>query len=165
MHAREYLREAFEELSWRLPFDATPAIRKEGLVLGYGTLLARTHRNRRGATWLALDADEERLLALLSAVCGRQISPRIMHHMSRASQHWRQGDRVLAHIEIAFARLPRLETKDDAFRLFLAEDLLAKGFTPRRLMRDLGFDARLLKYDPDEPRDARGRCTRALSYF
>jgi hypothetical protein len=154
------LRQAFDELSWRLPLDVLPTIREPGLVLGAGTLLARMHRNRRGEEWLALDADEERLLALLSAVSGRQISPRVMHHLSRASQQWRHGDKVMAHIEISFARLPRLETKDDAFRLFLAEDLLAKGFTPERLTLDLGFDARLLKYDPEEPRDWKGRWTR-----
>ncbi|MGP0059378.1 MAG: hypothetical protein ACLPID_08850, partial [Beijerinckiaceae bacterium] len=60
-------------------------------------------------------------------------------------------------IELAFARFPRLETSEDAFRLFLAEDLLAKGMTPRRLTRELGFDPRLLKYDPNEPRGPDGR--------
>ncbi|MGP0059608.1 MAG: hypothetical protein ACLPID_10020, partial [Beijerinckiaceae bacterium] len=59
-------------------------------------------------------------------------------------------------IELAFARFPRLETSEDAFRLFLAEDLLAKGMTPRRLTRELGFNPNLLKYDPNEPRNPAG---------
>ena len=157
MQKIDAMRQAFDELSWRLPFDALPAIREPGLVLGAGTLLARMHRNHRGEEWLALDADEERLLVLLSAVCGRQIPPQIMHHLSRASQQWQRGDKVMAHIEIAFARLPRFETKDDAFRLFPAEDLLAKGFTPRHLAQQLGLNTRLLKYDSEEPRDWKGR--------
>jgi hypothetical protein len=114
-------------------------------------------RNRRGEDLLALPQDEERLLALLSAVCGRQISPRVMHYVSRASEQWRRGDKVMAQFELAFARFPRLRTSEDAFRLFLAEDLLAKGMTPRRLMRELGFDPNLLKYDPNEPRGPDGR--------
>jgi hypothetical protein len=62
-----------------------------------------------------------------------------------------------AQIELAFARFPRLETKEDAFRLFLAEDLLARDMTPRRLTQTLGFDPNLLKYDPNEPREPKGR--------
>ncbi|MHB8884620.1 MAG: MalT transcriptional regulator family protein [Methylovirgula sp.] len=103
-----------------------------------------------------LRADEARLLALLSAVYGRQISPRVMHHIARASEQWRRGDKALAHIELAFARLPRLETREDAFRLFLADNLLAHGMTPKRLSRALGFDPQLLKYDPNQPREPAG---------
>jgi hypothetical protein len=117
------------------------------------------------STWrtsLVLDADNERLLALLAVVYGRPLpSRRVMHYVSRASEHWRRGDKVMAQIELAFAQFPRLETKSDAFRLFLAEDLLAEGFSPRRLMRRLGFDLKLLKFDEDEPRDpATGRWVR-----
>jgi hypothetical protein len=156
VHGIDALRKSFDEFAWRLPFDALPVIRDQGLVLGYGTVLTRMGRNRRGEDSLALDADEERFLALLSAVCGRQISPRVMHHVSRASEQWRRGDKVLAQIELAFARFPRLETRDDAFRLFLAEDLLARGFSPRRLARELGFDTGLLKYSDKELRNPSG---------
>ncbi|WP_219319591.1 restriction endonuclease fold toxin 5 domain-containing protein [Methylovirgula sp. HY1] len=103
-----------------------------------------------------LRADEARLLTLLSSVYGRQISPRVMHHVARASEQWSRGDKALAHIELAFARLPRLETREDAFRLFLAENLLSQGMTPRRLTRALGFDPQLLKYDPNQPREPAG---------
>jgi len=80
-----------------------------------------------------------------------------MRHVQRASEQWKRGEKVLAQIELAFARFPRLETKEDAFRLFLAEDLLAKDMTPRRLTQMLGFDPNLLKYDPNEPREPKGR--------
>jgi hypothetical protein len=118
------LRKSFEEIPSHLPFDPLPALRDEGLILGHGTVLARVGRNRRGETSLALHADEERLLALLSTVFGRPVSPRVMYHVARASQQWRRGDKVLANIELASARFPRIETKEDAFRLLLAEDLL-----------------------------------------
>lgn len=150
------LRKSFDARAWRLPFNALPVIDENGLVLGNGTVLARMGRTGRGEPKLMLQADEARLLALLSAVYGRQISPRIMHHVSRASEQWGRGDKALAHIELAFARFPRLETRDDAFRLFLAEDLLARGMTPRRLTRALGFDPDLLKYAPNQPRESAG---------
>ncbi len=156
MQTIDDLRQFFDDNSWRWPFHATPAIREQGLLLGNGSVLARMGRYRRGVDLLALPQDEERLLVLLTAVCGRQISPRVMHYVSRASEQWRRGDKVMAQIELAFARFPRLETSEDAFRLFLAEDLLAKGVTPRRLTRELGFDPRLLKYDPNEPRNPAG---------
>src|SRR5271163_3425809 len=74
----ETLRKSFDEYADRLPFDLLPVVRDEGLVLGYGTALARMGCNRRGEFSLVLHADEERLLALLSAVYGRQVSPRVM---------------------------------------------------------------------------------------
>jgi hypothetical protein len=156
VHTIDDLRQFFDENSWRRPFLATPAIREQGLLLGNGSVLARMGRNRRGEDLLALPQDEERLMALLSAVCGRQISPRVMHYIGRASEQWRRGDKVLAQFELAFARFPRLRTSEDAFRLFLAEDLLDRGMTPRRLTRELGFNPNLLKYDPNEPRNPAG---------
>ena len=156
MQSVDDLRQFFDENSWRWPFLVTPAIREQGLLLGNGSVLARMGRNRRGEDLLALPQDEERLLALLSAVCGRQVSPRVMHYVSRASEQWRRGDKVMAQFELAFARFPRLQTSEDAFRLFLAETLLDQGMTPRRLTRELGFDPSLLKYDRDELRNPAG---------
>jgi hypothetical protein len=150
------LRKSFKERRWRLPFNALPIIEEEGLVLGRGTVLARMGSAHSGVLELMLQADEARLLALLSAVYGRQVSPRVMHHVKRASDQWSRGDKALAHIELAFAQLPRLETEEDSFRLFLAEDLLDKGMTPQALTRALGFNAALLKFDPSQPRQSAG---------
>jgi hypothetical protein len=146
------LRKSFAERTWRVPFNALPVVQEQGLVLGHGSILARMGCNRQDEEILMLDRDEARLLALLSAVYGSQISPRVMHYVSRASEQWRRGDKVLANIELAYARFPRLETKDDSFRLYLAEDLLARGMSPKHLTRALGFDPNLLKYDPNQPR-------------
>ena len=143
------LRKDFDDLAWRVPFDAVPVIRDRGLMLGCGTVLVRMGRNRRGEELLMLGADEERLMALLFAVCGSPLPrDRVLHHVARACKKWRRGGKVQAHIEFAFACLPRLETKEDAYRLFLADDLLARGFTPRRLMRELGFGHGLRKSIP-----------------
>lgn len=152
MRSFDSLRRDFDLIADREPFRPLLEIAESGLVLGYGTVLARMAATRRGERMLAVDLDEERVLALLSAVCGCQIPPKVMHQVRRASEHLRRGEKVLAQIELAFARIPRLEAREDAFRLFLADDLLANGFTPRRLARELGFDVRLLKYSPDEKR-------------
>lgn len=156
MQKFEELRKSFEEHAWQVPFNALPIIRERGIILGHGTVLARMGCNRHREFLLTLHLDEGRLLSLLSAVYGRQVSPDVMHHISRASEQWRRGDRVMAQIELAYARFPRLETKEDAFRLFLADALLRQGMTPQRLMRELGFDPSLLKYDDTEPREPAG---------
>ena len=106
-------------------------------MLGRGCRLARGDPASGGACF---DADEGRLQVLLSAVYGRAVSPLVVKRARRAADHWRRGDKALAHIELAFARLPRLETEGDAFRLFLAEALLDGGMSPRDLARALGFE-------------------------
>jgi hypothetical protein len=57
-------------------------------------------------------------------------------------------------------RLPRLD-EAQAFRLFLADRLIAEGFSPRELCKALGFELpeSLKKYSPDQPRDDHGRWT------
>ncbi|MEW6438708.1 MAG: hypothetical protein AB1508_16240 [Pseudomonadota bacterium] len=127
-------------------------IEDDGLRLGCGTVLVRMAVTRSGDACLAIDADQERLLALLSAAYARQMDPAVVKQIKRASAQWQRGEKASAHIELAFARLPRLRSNEDAFRLFLAEDLLAQGMTPRSLTLRLGFDPALLKYNPDEPR-------------
>ncbi|MGO9008178.1 MAG: hypothetical protein ACLQIQ_08260, partial [Beijerinckiaceae bacterium] len=65
MASLELLRKNFDEFAWRLPFDAVPVIGEAGLVLGFGTVLARMGYNRLGESMLTLELDEERVLALL----------------------------------------------------------------------------------------------------
>ncbi len=156
MHSGETLTKKFEERLWRAPIGYAIEINDAGLVFGAGTVLAQMTRDWEGAQVLALDnSNEERILTLLSAVYGRAVSPDVFRHIEGASEQWRRGDKALANIRLAFARLPRLETRTDAYRLFVAEDLLDKGMSPRALMRELGFDraARdLARYDPSQPR-------------
>ena len=73
----------------------------------------------------------------------------------RASEHWRDGDKALANIRLAFARLPRLDDRASLYRLLCAEDLLEQGVPPRLLLRAMGFESEesgLVKYDPDQSR-------------
>jgi len=58
-------------------------------------------------------------------------------------------------------RLPKLENGEQAFRLFLADQLIASGHSPQGLCKALGFDLPkgLRKFDSDQPRDNHGRWT------
>jgi hypothetical protein len=61
----------------------------------------------------------------------------------------------LAHIHLAFTRLPKLESANDVYRLYLAEALLDNGLPPREMLAklSLGRTVRQLdKFDPDQPR-------------
>ncbi len=71
-----------------------------------------------------------------------------------------RGEKSLAHIHLAQLGLPPLDD-EQAFRLFLADRLIASGHDPRALGKALGFDLPpgLKKYSPDQPRDERGRWT------
>jgi hypothetical protein len=65
----------------------------------------------------------------------------------------------LAHIHLAFTGMPRLESTDDVYRLYLAEALLDDGFPPREILSELGLDRtmrQIAKYDPNQPRAPAG---------
>jgi hypothetical protein len=106
---------------------------------------------RSGAKALA----GERLLTLLGVSYWDQVPPGVVNKIEKASEQWRRGERALAHIHLAFARLPRLESANDAYRLYLAEALLDDGLPPREMLAELGLGRamrQLDKFDPDQPR-------------
>ncbi|MGO9672977.1 MAG: hypothetical protein ACLPSF_02210 [Methylocella sp.] len=80
--------------------------------------------------------------------------------MRHASDLWSRGEKSLAQIYLTQLRLPEL-AEPQAFRLFLADRLMASGFSPRELCKQLGFALPfgLRKYSPDQARDGRGRWT------
>ena len=137
--------------SWSLAFT------EAGLVLGAGTLVAPM---RRGGGTLDLSG-EDRILALLAAAFSAPVNPAVLAKLRRAAELWAQGDKCLAQIHIEHLRLPKLDSEEQAFGLFLADRLIASGHSPRDLCEALGFDLPegLKKYDPDEPRDDHGRWT------
>ena len=155
MRARGSLKKRFKERLSRAAINTAIEINDAGLVFGAGTVLARMRRDKYGEPRLDLDANKGRIFALLAAAYGRPVSPDIFRHIEGASEQWRRGDKALANIRLAFARLPPLETRADAFRLFHAEDLLERSVSPRAMMRAFGVDpevADLAKYDPNQPR-------------
>ena len=155
MRARESLKKRFDERLSRSAINTAIEINDAGLVFGAGTVLARMRRDACGASRLDLYADWQRMATLLAAAYGRPLSPDVFLHIEGAFEQWRRGDKALANIRLAFARLPRLEDHSSVTRLFHAEDLLERGVSPRPLMLAFGFApevADLAKYDPNEPR-------------
>jgi hypothetical protein len=149
------LRERFEKRLWSRPISHAAEIGDDGLILGAGTILARMTRDAFGAPRLAVEEDEDRLIALLAAAHGSPASPELRRHLESASDYWRRGEKALANIRLAYAALPRLEDRADAYRLFLAEELLDSGMSPGALMKRLGFEPStrgFVKYDPNQPR-------------
>jgi len=149
------LKGRFEKRARFRPIAYGAEIGDEGLVLGAGTILARMTRDSRGKPVLDLEEGENRLFALLAAAHGRPMSQDLPRHLGEAFAHWRRGEKALANIRLAFAAIPRLDDRSDAYRLFLAEELLDAGMSPAALMKALGFDAPargLAKFDPNQPR-------------
>jgi hypothetical protein len=151
----ETLRKQFDLWCLHQPIEPLATLSDAGLVLGAGTLLVRTEEDVCGRPRLAVDADGTRLFALLSIAFDRPFSPNIFEHLQRASNYWRHGDRALANIHIAFARLPRLENRNEAWRLHLAAGILDDSLSPRRLLEELGYPPPSIgfkKFDPNQPR-------------
>ncbi|MDQ6702805.1 MAG: hypothetical protein M3Z96_06710 [Pseudomonadota bacterium] len=101
----------------------------EGLTLGAGTVLAGMARDGRGAQSLTLD-DEPRAMALLATAYEQPVEFYILAKLRRACELWNAGERALAHIHLAHANLPPCD-EERALRLFVADELLEAGVTPR----------------------------------
>jgi hypothetical protein len=127
-------------------------------VLGAGTLVAPIWRG--GGDTLDLSG-KDRILALLAAAFSAPVDAAVLGKLRHAAELWAQGDKCLAQIHLEQLRLPKLESEEQAFRLFLADHLIASGQSPRGLCEALGFDLPegLRKYNPDERRDDHGRWT------
>jgi hypothetical protein len=135
------------------PPHPSMTITKAGVVLGAGSFLAPMRRDSAGREAFDLSG-EDRILALLAAAFGRPGGGGALATLRRASELWARGEKTLAHIHLAQCRLPKLETDEQAFRLFLADRLMAAGYSPQELCKALGFDlpGGLSKYRRDQPR-------------
>jgi hypothetical protein len=129
-----------------------------GLALG-ATILAPLRRNAAGVETLDLSG-EDRILAALTAAFLAPVDAALLGKLRRACALWTLGEKSLAQIHLAQLRLPPVGA-DEALRLHLADRLMAEGFAPRELCKELGFalPAGLKKYSPDQPRDEQGRWT------
>ncbi|MGA7383643.1 MAG: hypothetical protein WBW81_02775 [Methylocella sp.] len=127
----------------------------EGLTLGAGTVLAGMAKDERGRPRLALNG-EPRIMALLSTAYEQPVAVHAVAKMCRAAELWNEGEKALAHIHLAYASLPPCG-EVQALRLFVADELIEGGITPRALMKAQGFDPAplaLLKanFNPAQPR-------------
>ncbi|MGP0060364.1 MAG: hypothetical protein ACLPID_13860 [Beijerinckiaceae bacterium] len=137
-----------------LPFYPSMRFVDGGLALGRGTYIARFARGTKSSQSLDLDGHEACILALLAAAHDRHVSHRAIETIRRAAEIWQTGDKALAQIRLVYVGLPPIDERG-AYRLDLAVDLLDKGFSPRRLLRELGFQSTLReleKFDPYQPR-------------
>ena len=100
-------------------------------------------------------------LALLAAAFSAPVKAALLVKLRHASELWARGDKSLAQIHLEHLRLPKLESGEQAFRLFLADQLIASGHSPCGLCKVLGFDLPkgLRKFSPDQARDDHGRWT------
>jgi hypothetical protein len=118
------------------------------LVLGAGTRLAK----------IGEPLDETRLAALLTAAHGRQFSASSRVHLRRALDARRDDDLPLAHVHIALSGPAKLSNpKEDAQRLFMADELMKAGVEPSTIVTGLGLGPpslhkALRKYSADQPR-------------
>jgi len=149
---------AFLALREQCPPSRSLAFTDAGLVLGAGTLVAPVRRG--GGDTLDLSG-EDRILALFAVAFSDPVNPAVLGKLRRAGELWAQNEKCLAQIHLEHLRLPKLDSEEQAFRLFLADRLIASGHSPRELCKALGFalPEGLKKYNPDEPRDDHGRWT------
>ena len=150
----ERLRNEWRKRARAHPFAPTMALTDKGLVLGAGTVLAKSC-SAGGSSELALQGAAERIIVLLSVAHGRAIDPAVLGNVRRALAARLYGETVIASIHLARAALPRLD-EAAGYRLFAADRLLASGIDTRTLLKACDIDAAivdLLKgFNPDEPR-------------
>jgi hypothetical protein len=105
------------------------------------------------ASW-GVRRDEPRVMALLATAYGRPVEACVVAKLRRACERWTEGEKALAHIHLAHAGLPHCD-EQQALRLFVADELVEAGATPKTLMPAQGFDPALLallKFNPNHPR-------------
>lgn len=154
MRSLNLLQKDWDDRFHHRPHRLAAAITDAGIVLAAETVLMRMEENEQGLPRLAVEQDEERLMALLSIAYLCRIPPSIKKNVANASAQWTRGEKVLAHFHLAFARLPRLGSARDVYRLYLAGSQIEDGMPPRTLLRRFGLDRttrQLVKYNPYQP--------------
>jgi len=150
----ERLKKAWSVRRGSNAIDVVMRFSDEGLVLGAGTLLAKSGASSRS---LSIDPTEPRFVALLAAAHMRTPTRQSLAHLRNAAERWSEGQEALAAMHLALSRLERLERPEaDARRLFLADGLLSAGFEAAAIVRAIEAGvpafAHLEKYNPDQPR-------------
>ena len=157
------LQRAWREHAATTSHRSSATFTETGLLLGADTVLVAfdTALGKTDAGPGLAPSAHDRLVGLL-AVAGRgHIGEATLLQIGQAIDDWRKGEKALAAIRLAFAKLPRVHDADDAYRLFLADKALDAGLRPHELLEELGYATALrplLKY-PGQPRNPAGRPT------
>lgn len=113
---------------------------ENGLELGNGSVVAKLARDDRERPILAIDGNEERILALISVAWDQPMPDGIIEHFHRASRAFSKGDLSLAYICLAQTGLQPLEQDEDSLRqLFLADGFLKAGISGNELRKEWGL--------------------------
>ena len=122
---------------------------------GAGTVIVAAIGPRR---LQSLRGQEARVLALLSAACGKAVAPSVLVKIERATKAWSSGDDCLAYVHLAHTGLlPFDDIRIGAYRLDMAHCALAHGASPRDVFKAVHLDPQYIDtvekdYNPAEPR-------------
>ena len=120
MRGTDSSRQQFSKIASR-GFQGWMTLTGQGLVLGAGTLRAKLDNEA-----LPVEADQERILTLLSVAYGHEVPLAVLGSLRRVAKHWHGGDKSLAAIHLAQMGLPDIG-EDAAYRLSLAAELIDAG--------------------------------------
>ena len=141
------------------------ALSEDGVVLGDGTIIAPLTDLPGGGCGLGIEGREAEILALLSIARREPAPPAMLTKLTVASQALAAGDPARAAMVLCQSGQPRIDDRELAKGLASAAELMADGMSPAALLKAIGMKPvkwgreTLGKYNPDEPRDNRGRWT------
>jgi hypothetical protein len=151
----EQLRKDWHARERAVPIQPIMTFTPAGLVLGAGTVLIPSAGPRR---LHSPHGRQARVLALLSAACGRAVAPSVLGNIERAVKSWRDGEECLAYIHLAHSRLQvPSDVRSAAYRLFVAEHAMNAGLSASAVFQALNIDRSYIDavekaYNPAEPR-------------
>jgi len=158
------MRDTGTPQDWRLtqilePFHPVPVLVGHTVRLGQGGVLARIAP--RAGLWQDESPSDPALAAMFSAAYGRRIEPtdRPVRAIREAVLALLAGRPCAAEDALSGGRFDAIDGPE-AERLFEADVLLKAGIAPRAVLAKLVPNLEYAKeYNPDEPRDERGRWT------
>jgi hypothetical protein len=127
------LRDKWRARERAVPVHPVLTFTTEGLVLGAGTVLLKAFGSRQLQD---VREHEAWVLALLAAAYGKAVPAAVLGNIERAAESWRNGDECLAHIHLAHSGLlPPRDVRTLACRLFVAENAMRAGVSPRAVLQ------------------------------
>jgi len=113
---------------------------ENGLEIGNGTVVVKLARDEWDRPALAVDGEEERILALLSVAWEKPIPDWVIDHFRSASRALSKGEITQAYIHIAYTGLQPLMPDPETLRLlFFAEGFLDAGISGNEIRKAWGL--------------------------